>query len=76
MISKYISWPIFLVSFVVGLICVYYLGPDSKNIYIYPTPQTYMNYQYKDKANQCFQFKPIQAKCPLNPLSVKTIPVQ
>ena len=33
-------------------------------------------YQYKDKAEQCFEFKPEEVDCPFNPLSVKTIPVQ
>jgi hypothetical protein len=76
MISNYVSLPIFLVSFAIGLFCVYVIGPESKNIYVYPSPQNYMKNQYKDISNQCFEFKPIETKCPINPFSIKTIPIQ
>jgi len=76
MISKYISVPIFLTSFAIGLFCIYVIGPEVKTIYIYPNQQNYMKTQYKDKAGQCFQFTPTNTDCPINPLSIKTIPIQ
>jgi hypothetical protein len=76
MISNYISLPIFLVSFAIGLFCIYAIGPESKTIYIYPTPENFMKTQYKDVTDQCFQFKPVETKCPINPLSIKEFPVQ
>lgn len=76
MISNYISLPIFLSSFAFGLFCIYIMGPETKHIYIYPSPDNYMNTQYKDDAGQCFEFKPVKTSKPLNPLSVKTIPIQ
>jgi len=76
MISKYISLPVFLVSFAIGLLFIYIIGPETKTIYMFPNPQTYMNIQYKDDTDQCFEFKPTETKCPLNPLQIKTVPVQ
>jgi hypothetical protein len=76
MIAKYISLPIFLTSFAIGLFFIYVLGPETKTIYIYPSPENYMKTQYKDKSGQCFQFKPVETQCPINPLSIKTIPIQ
>lgn len=76
MLSEYISLPIFITSFAIGLFFVYVLGPEFKTIYVYPNPQNYMKTQYKDKANQCFQFKPTEISCPINPFSIKTVPVQ
>ena len=76
MLLKYISLPIFIISFALGLLFVYVLGPETKNIYVYPTPQTYSKYQYKDNADQCFEFKPVSDVCPINPLAIKTVPVQ
>jgi hypothetical protein len=76
MISNYISLPVFLVSFAFGLFFVYVLGPEFKTIYIYPNPQNYMKTQFKDKANQCFEFKPVETSCPINPFSIKKVPVQ
>jgi len=76
MISNYISLPIFLTSFAIGLFFIYILGPDKKTVFIYPSPQNYTNTLYRDKANQCFMFKPIETTCPFNPNSVKTVPIQ
>lgn len=76
MISNYISLPIFIISFAIGLFLVYTIGPETKTIYIYPSPKNYMKTQYKDISNQCFIFKPVETKCPLNPFSVKTVPIQ
>ena len=76
MISNYISLPIFLISFAIGLFFVYVIGPEFKTIYVYPNPQNYMKNQYKDASGQCFQFKPLETSCPFNPFSVRTIPIQ
>lgn len=73
---NYISLPIFFISFIVGLFFIYFLGPDTKTIYVYPSPDNYMKTLYKDSAGQCFQFKPTETKCPINPFSVKTVPIQ
>jgi len=76
MISKYIILPIFIISFIVGLFLIQIIGPEIKTIYIYPTPVNFKTIQYKDNANQCFNFIPKEIKCPFNPLLIKTIPIQ
>lgn len=76
MISKYISLPIFLTSFAIGMFFIYALGPEKKTIYVYPSPGNYEKTQYKDKSNQCFEFKPVETSCPINPFSIKSVPVQ
>lgn len=76
MLSNYISLPVFIISFAIGLFFVYILGPESKTIYVYPSPENYMKTLYKDSADQCFEFKPIETKCPINPFTIKTVPVQ
>jgi hypothetical protein len=52
------------------------LGPDMKTVYIYPTLDNYLKYQYKDNSGQCFEFKPTEVSCPLNPSSINEIPLQ
>jgi hypothetical protein len=76
MLSNYISLYVFLVSFSIGLFFIYILGPEIKTIYIYPSTYNYDNVLYKDSADNCYKFKPIETKCPLNPFEIKTIPIQ
>jgi len=76
MLTKYINIKLFLISFAVGLFFVYVLGPETKTIYMYPSPSNYTKMQYKDDTDQCFNFKPTETKCPMNPFSIKTVPVQ
>ena len=48
MLTKYICLTTFIISFSLGLFFVYVLGPQMKTIYIYPTLDNYLKYQYKN----------------------------
>ena len=76
MFLDYISLSVFLASFALGLFFVYMIGAEEKIIYVYPTPTNSNTVQFKDGMDECFQYKPIITKCPLNPLDIKTIPIQ
>lgn len=76
MLNKYIDIRIFIASFAIGLFFVYVLGPEIKTVYMYPSPSNYSKTQYKDNTNQCFQFKPVETECPVNPFDIKTVPIQ
>ena len=76
MLTNYINIPLFLISFAVGVFFVYILGPETKTVYIYPSPSNYKEILYKDNTDQCFNFKPTVTQCPINPFAVKTVPIQ
>ena len=76
MLFNYISLPVFLVSFAIGLFFVYILGPEMKTIYIYPTPENVNKILFKDKADNCFYFEEEVVKCPSDPSKISTIPIQ
>lgn len=76
MILNYISIPIFLISFAVGLFFVYILGPEMKTIYIYPSPENVDKVIFKDKADNCFYFEEVKVKCPKNDSLISKIPIQ
>jgi len=76
MILNYISIPIFIISFTVGLFFVYVLGPQIKTIYIYPSPENIDKVLFKDKANNCFSFEEKVVQCPENESLISTIPIQ
>jgi len=73
MFFKFISWPVFIVSLAIGLLFVYIYGEDIKPIYIYPTPDNIEQLLYKDKADNCFEFKSTEIKCTDD---AKNIPMQ
>jgi hypothetical protein len=76
MISKYISFRIFLLSFVIGCFFVYLFGPERKEIYIYPSPENIDKILYKDNANNCFSYEEREVKCPKDNALIQSIPIQ
>jgi hypothetical protein len=76
MLLDFISFPIFIISFSIGLFFVYILGPNIKTIYIYPTPENVDKILFKDKADNCFTFEEQEMDCPSDPSKISTIPLQ
>ena len=76
MIFNYISLPVFLISFSIGIFFIYILGPEMKTIYIYPTPENVDKVLFKDKANTCFYFDEQVVNCPKDDSLISSIPIQ
>lgn len=76
MLLNYISLPIFLVSFAIGLLFVYLMGPDMKTIYIYPSPENVDKVLFRDKADNCFYFEEENVECPKDENLISKIPIQ
>jgi len=75
-VFKYINASVFLASLVFGLFAVYMTMPDTRKIYVYPTPENVSILQYRDKTNTCFSFKQNEVTCPKNESEIAKIPVQ
>jgi hypothetical protein len=73
---RFINVPVFLASFVFGLIAVYITVDDTRRIFVYPTPDNVAAIQYRDKAGTCFDFKSKGVKCPTNSWDISKIPAQ
>jgi hypothetical protein len=76
MILNYISLPIFLISFTVGLLFIYLLGPEIKTVFIYPSPENVDKVLFKDKAQNCFYFEQEVVECPKDQNLISKIPMQ
>ena len=76
MIFRFVSLPVFLISVAIGLFFVYLSQPSPTTIYVYPTPDNINKVQYKDKADNCFQFETQEVRCPSDKTTIKPIPVQ
>lgn len=73
MFSKYVSFPIFLVSLSIGLFFVYLMPPPHTSIYVYPTPENVDEVEYEDAAGGCFRFDAHKVECDSGALP---IPIQ
>jgi hypothetical protein len=51
-------------------------SPPTRSILVYPTVDNNKNFQYIDKADNCFTFDANEEKCPFNTGPLKTIPIQ
>ena len=76
MLLNYISIPVFLVSFAIGLFFIYVLGPEIKTVFIYPSPENVGKILFKDKADNCFYFEEEFVDCPKDESDISTIPIQ
>jgi hypothetical protein len=76
MIFNYISFPVFIISFAIGIFFVYIWGADTKTIYIYPTPENVDKMLFKDNADNCFYFEQVETKCPSDLSLISKIPIQ
>ncbi len=76
MLLHYISLPIFLISFAIGIFFIYILGPEMKTIYIYPSPENVNKILFKDKADNCFYFHEEVVECPKDESLISNIPIQ
>tara|TARA_B110000261_G_scaffold163024_1_gene208007 strand:- start:570 stop:800 length:231 start_codon:yes stop_codon:yes gene_type:complete len=74
--TKYISYPAFFISLAIGLFLIYLFGPETKDIFIYPTPENVENILFKDKVDNCFYLDPQEIKCPDSKEEIHKIPVQ
>lgn len=75
-IFKYVNIPVFIISLAFGIFAVYVTMPDTRKIYVFPTPENVSLLQYRDKTNTCFSIKEQQIKCPTNDNDISVIPPQ
>lgn len=74
--NKYINLYVFLISLALGIFAVYITTPESRIIYVYPTPENVEHLQYKDKAENCFSFTQSEVDCPFTSDNITKIPAQ
>lgn len=73
MFFYFINIYLFLLTFIIGLVYMYFNKNEKKIVYVYPTPDNLNKIQYKDFADNCFEFKSNEVNCSGN---IQEIPIQ
>ena len=55
---------IFLISFIIGLIVVYFITPLPTIVYKYPTPYNTENVVYENQNSVCYKYNVNKVNCP------------
>ena len=74
LLLKFINIKVFLISLFLGLAFVYF-DNEKKKIKVYPTPSNIDSLQFKDKADNCYQYTMEKVKCPINKSEINHVPI-
>ena len=53
-----------------------YFDNDKKKIFVYPTPSNRNKVEYKDKAENCYEYSMSEVKCPFDKSKINNVPLQ
>jgi hypothetical protein len=73
-VTKYINISIFLLTFLLGLIYIYCFDYKRK-VEVYPTPHNIDKIEYKDEAENCFNYRIKDVECPSDKNKIKLLPL-
>lgn len=60
---KLINFKVFILSFLVGIMWIYFSAPEAKKVTVYTTADNSHLFQFNDNINNCFQLKRHVVKC-------------
>ena len=72
--TKYINITVFLITFLMGLIYIYYFD-YNRRVIVYPTRYNIDKIEYKDEAENCFGYTVKEVKCPSDKSKIEMLPL-
>ena len=67
MLDKFINPYVFIISFGIAIVIVYFMHPEPTVIYKYPTPENAGKLTYQKDDENCYKYESSQVKCPSDP---------
>jgi hypothetical protein len=71
---KYINVTVFLLTFLMGLIYIYYFD-YNRRVIVYPNRYNIDKIEYKDEAENCFSYKVKEVTCPSDKSGIEIVPL-
>jgi hypothetical protein len=75
-VFKYFNLKFLILGILFGVLAVHFSDNEKRVIHVYPTPENVDVIQFKDSADNCFNFENIIVDCPSESNKINTIPVQ
>lgn len=72
--SKYINISVFLITFLLGLLYIYYID-YYRRVTVYPSRYNIDKIEYKDEAENCFGYKVKEVSCPSDKSKIENLPL-
>jgi hypothetical protein len=67
MLDKFINPTVFIITFIIGIVVVYILQPESIKVIKFPNPENSGKLTYQDENQNCYKYKATEVKCPSDP---------
>ena len=67
MLGKFINPVVFVITFIISLVVVYFLHPEPIVVNRFPTPDNAGKLTYQDKDDNCYKYEANEVKCPSDP---------
>jgi hypothetical protein len=67
MLGKFVNPYVFVITFFISLVVVYFLHPEPTIIYRFPNPDNSGKLTYQGKDKTCYKYEATEVKCPSDP---------
>ncbi len=75
MLGKFVNPYVFVISFLISLVVVYFLHPEPTIIYRFPNPDNAGKLTYQGKDKNCYKYEATEVKCPSDPNLILEHPI-
>jgi hypothetical protein len=65
--ERFVNQPVFVITFIISIIVVYFINPEPTIIYRFPNPNNAGKLAYQDKNKNCYKYEANEVKCPSDP---------
>ena len=67
MLGKFVNPIVFLITFIISIVVVYFIHPDPVVVNRFPTPENAGKLTYQDTQQNCYKYEASEVKCPSDP---------
>ena len=68
MMERFVNPFVFVITFIISMVVVYFIHPEPTIIYRFPNPENAGKLTYQNKTDKsCYKYEASEVKCPSDP---------